>query len=279
MKKQYIIKALVIVTATVLSVSMYATIASANHSLYVHWARKANPFKLKIGDNVGVEWDAYLATASADWSKSSVLDTIVVLGQSNTDCRPTDWRIEVCNKAYGANGWLGLAMILSQNRHIDRGTVMLNDTYFNTATYNTPAMRRLVMCQEIGHTLGLDHQDTNFYNKNLGTCMDYTTLPGGIYYVPDGAFHKDAQLSNEHPNAHDYGELETIYKHLDSITTALNLNGTSSGTASVHIPDINIENQSEWGKVIQKSNDGRSSIYERDLGNGGTIFTFIIWAN
>ena len=52
----------------------------------------------------------------------------------------------------------------------------VNDTYFNTAKYNTPVWRNLVMCQEVGHTLGLDHQDEIFDNVNLGTCMDYTNI-------------------------------------------------------------------------------------------------------
>ena len=79
----------------------------------------------------------------------------------------------------------------------------LNDTYFNTSTYNTTAWRNLVSCQEVGHTLGLDHQDENFNNANLGTCMDYTNNPG----------------TNQHPNQHDYDQLVTIYSHLDSTTT------------------------------------------------------------
>ena len=59
------------------------------------------------------------------------------------------------------------------------------------------------MCQEVGHTFGLDHQDENFNNANLGTCMDYTNDPS----------------TNQHPNKHDYDELITIYSHLDSTTT------------------------------------------------------------
>ncbi|MEP7130556.1 MAG: hypothetical protein ABI770_05450 [Sphingomicrobium sp.] len=90
----------------------------------------------------------------------------------------------------------------------------LNDTYFNSAQYNTPAWRNLVSCQEVGHTYGLDHQDETFDNYNLGTCMDYTNAPsggvvGGFNYGP----------SNVAPNAHDYSELSTIYSHLDSTTT------------------------------------------------------------
>ena len=55
----------------------------------------------------------------------------------------------------------------------------MNDSYFNTAKYNTPAWRRLVMCQEVTHDFGLDHQDEIFNNANLGSCMDYTNDPDG----------------------------------------------------------------------------------------------------
>ncbi|MBI3967907.1 MAG: hypothetical protein HY329_19895 [Chloroflexi bacterium] len=45
---------------------------------------------------------------------------------------------------------------------------------------------------------------------NLGTCMDYTIDPAGTI---------QRQRSNEHPNRHDYQELQAIYEHLDTITT------------------------------------------------------------
>lgn len=269
MNKQYRIRAFIVATATILSVSAFATIVSANHSWGgYHWARTANPFTLKLGDNVSAVWDARLAMASADWSVSSVLDTSIVPGQSNVkNCRGTVGRIEVCDKTYGNNGWLGIASVWVNGSHITQGTVKLNDTYFNTARYNTSAWRQFVMCQEVGHTFGLDHQDTNFYNTNLGTCMDYTNDPDGTL---------GGQLSNQHPNAHDYGELETIYAHLDSITTLLS---RTSGAAPARILDIDTENPSEWGKAIKKSHDGRSSLHERDLGNGQKIFTFVVWAD
>jgi hypothetical protein len=62
------------------------------------------------------------------------------------------------------------------------------------------------MCQEIAHDFGLDHQDENFNNPNLGTCMDYTSDP-------------DGPPSNEHPNQHDYDQLESSYSHVDKTTT------------------------------------------------------------
>lgn len=109
-----------------------------------------------------------------------MLDLTKVVGQTkNTKrCSATSGRVEVCNSTYGNTGWLGVASVWASGSHITQGTVKLNDTYFNTAQYNTTAWRNLVSCQEVGHTLGLDHQDENFDNANLGTCMDYTSNPG-----------------------------------------------------------------------------------------------------
>ena len=178
-----------------LALAAFVSSASATHSWGgYHWARTSNPFTLQLGDNLSSAWDAYLATTTSDWSLSTVLDsTIVPGGTTAKSCRPTQGRVEVCNSTYGNNGWLGLAQIWVSGSHITQAIVKVNDTYFNTLTYNTTAWRNLVMCQEVGHTLGLDHQDTNFTNANLGTCMDYTNDPS----------------TNQHPNGHDYEELDS----------------------------------------------------------------------
>jgi hypothetical protein len=228
---------------------------AANHSWGgYHWARTSNPFTVKLGDNVSSAWDSYLGTTSSDWSKSTVLDTTIVPGGSKgKTCRPTSGRVEVCNRAYGSNGWLGVAQIwLTSGSHITQGTVRMNDTYFNTAQYNTTAWRNLVMCQEVGHTFGLDHQDENFTNPNLGTCMDYTNNPG----------------TNQHPNAHDYEELVTIYSHLDSTTTV-----GQATTRSANDPAA----EGAWGRAVAASHGGRSSLYVRDLGAESRLVTFVVW--
>lgn len=233
-------------------------LVSATHSWGgYHWARTANPFNLKLGDNVSSAWDSYLATTSNDWSVSTVFDTVVVPGQAKGNCRPTSGRVEVCNKTYGNNGWLGLAQIwVTSGLHIVQGVTKLNDTYFNTPTYNTTAWRNLVMCQEVGHTLGLDHQDEIFDNPNLGTCMDYTRNPSG-------------PPSNEHPNQHDYDILQTIYAHLDTTTT---VSQTPTGAANG-----DFHSRAEWGKAIR--DNGHVALFERDLGGGNKVFTFVVWAN
>src|SRR5688500_4482727 len=193
----------------VFALATFPASVSADHSWGgYHWARTANPFSLKVGDNVSSTWDTYLDQAIADWNPSSVLNlTEVAGGARSKNCRPTSGRIEVCNARYGNNGWLGIAQIwITGGVHITQATTKVNDTYFDTAQYNTPAWRRLVMCQEIAHDFGLDHQDENFNNANLGSCMDYTSDP-------------DGPPSNEHPNSHDFQQLQTIYAHLDSSTT------------------------------------------------------------
>lgn len=231
-----------------------------------HWARTSNPFTLNVGDNVSSTWDPYLATTASDWSLSSVLDmTIVPGGTTPRRCRPTSGRVEVCDASYGNNGWLGLAQIWVSGSHITQGVSKMNDTYFAWSTYNTPAWRNLVMCQEVGHTLGLDHQDEIFDNLNLGTCMDYTRNPAG-------------PPSNEHPNQHDYDMLETIYAHLDSFTTVQS--GTQKLPLGLSISEAakngDFENRSDWGKELR--NNGHVALFERDFGGGFKLFTFVIWA-
>lgn len=232
----------------------FSTTVFANHSWgEYHWARTSNPFALKLGDNLTSNWDSYLTTTASDWNLSSVLDTTIVSGGTNPrNCRASSGRIEVCNSKYGNNGWLGLAQIWISGSHITQGVTKVNDTYFNTAKYNTPAWKNLVMCQEVGHTLGLDHQDEIFDNSNLGTCMDYTNDP----------------IPNQHPNQHDYDELEAIYAHLDNITT---VSQTKASNANG-----NFDNRSDWGKELK--NNGKTALYERDFGGGHKLFTFIIWA-
>ena len=231
----------------------WPVVASASHSWGgYHWARTSNPFNLKLGDNLSSSWKPYLGTTSTDWSVSDVLDTTIVLGQSKGNCRPTAGRVEVCNKTYGSNGWLGMAQIWISGTHITQGAVKANDTYFDTATYNTPAWKNLVMCQEVGHTLGLDHQDTNFSNTPLGTCMDYTSDPA----------------LNQHPNQHDYDQLGLIYAYLDGFTTV--------GQTLPPKTKGDFENQSEWGKKVKSQ--GKTAVFERDLGRGDKLFTFVIFA-
>jgi hypothetical protein len=241
--------------------------SSANHSWGgYHWARTSNPFTVKLNQNLTSEWVSYLQQASNDWTASSVLNTTIQnTGNygSRRKCSPVSGQVVVCNESYGQNGWLGIASVWTSGGHIVQGTVKMNDTYYAMARYNTPAWRMLVMCQEIGHTFGLAHQDETFGNYNLGTCMDYTNAPSGgtvngFNYGP----------SNEHPNSHDYNQLVSIYSHNDSTTTT---SFTAPETGNSDTPE-------DWGTPVAKDNHGRDIIFERELGYNNKKFTFVFWA-
>jgi hypothetical protein len=242
-------KALALVAAVAASVALVGT-ALASHSWgNYHWARTSSPFTLEVGDNVDSKWDTYLDGAISDWSQSTVLDLTEVAGGARPkNCRPTSGRIEACNARYGNTGWLGIAQIWASGSHITQAVTKVNDTYFNTATYNTAAWRRLVMCQEIAHDFGLDHQDENFSNANLGTCMDYTSDP-------------DGPPSNEHPNQHDYDQLVAIYSHLDSSSTIASSPSALPGNAP----------------PFSQANRANGDLYVDDLGNGVRRITHVFW--
>jgi hypothetical protein len=239
--------------------------ASAGHrwSDY-HWARTSNPFTVKLVAKLTSTWRPYLDLASAAWTTVSTLTTTIIAGASDAAsrqaCATVVGRTVVCNYTYGATGWLGLATIwFDAEHHITRGTAKMNDSYSWS-----PGMRQLVMCQEVGHTFGLAHQDEVFGNANLGTCMDYTNLPFG-------------PPNNLALNQHDHDQLNAQYAlHLDTYTT---LTQTALEAAMAPESDSLEFNQPDrWGTLVQSFNDGRTEIYERDLGNGETVVTFVIWA-
>jgi len=237
-----------------------------------HWAGNGTNITLTINKAITSQWTIAVNTAIADWEVSDELTLPYGdVSVSRKRCNPISGQILVCNDSYGQRGWLGIASIWLSSGHISQGTTKLNDSYFNTATYNTPAWRSMVACQEIGHDFGLDHQDEEFGPPNLGTCMDYTNDPAG-----GGAY----LLSNLHPNTHDYDMLKTIYtNHNDTAKLSTNFGirqvGQPAGPASSEgIGD----SPSTWGRAIHRDGLGRPDVYVKDLGPGQKVITHVFWA-
>jgi len=249
-----------------------------------HWGRTANPFTLQLGDNVSGDWDGHLVTASADWSSTAYdgqldpgtnvvvenpIRTTVTAGGTTTPrrCRPTSGRVEVCNATYGNNGWLGQAQIWVSGGHIVQGVAKMNDTYFNLSTYNNPNEKLHVMCQEVGHTFGLGHQDES--GISLDTCMDYFSNTGPV---------NAGSAVSTRPNLHDYGQLTAKYVvgkggHLDSTNTFTSTSAThANGGGFVDAPGLQ-----EDGTPVGASR-GRGDVYLTRIGPDHFIVTFITWA-
>lgn len=268
-------RSLTILALVVASLTVGGGQASASHAWGTyHWAREANPFTLQLGNNMSGDWVGYLTTASADWSSAGPFDfgngstgnastnpvrtTIVAGGTSPKRCRATSGRVEVCNAAYGRNGWLGLAQIWLSGGHIVQGVAKMNDSYFGLDKYNNPNEKLHVVCQEVAHTFGLAHQSEDGSSQN--SCMDYFSNTGG----------NATSTQSTHPNQHDFDQLATIYTHADSYRSYATGSGSST-SKPVWAPGFR-----EDGTPVGASPE-RGRYYITDLPGGVQIVTHIHW--
>jgi hypothetical protein len=254
-----------------------------------HWATDGNGLTLTVERQITPVWGQFFNNSVSDWNASNKLNLTGAganLGVSSKKCNPLSGKALVCNDSYGFRGWLGIATIWANGDHITQATTKLNDSYFNTSTYNHDDWRMLVACQEIGHDFGLDHQDETFDNYNLGTCMDYTNAPsggvvGGFNYGP----------ANLHPNSGDYDTLTYMYSHNDTTGggggggghgrpadagpqaadafTFREVGKPTPGASAVVSPD--------WGRAIAFDASGRPDTFQLDLGDGHRKITHVFW--
>ena len=266
---------LVITVAVLLSLAAGVVFAGNSWSKY-HWdisTAESIAAPLAFGDNLTtIDWTISLGRASTDWNES-VLKNAVTAGFGT--CDPVRGRVEVCNAEYGQNGWLGIAQVwIYRGRagHIAQGLVKVNDTYFNMTQYNSQAWRDYVVCQEVGHTLGLGHQDEILDNANLGSCMDYTDDPDGMI---------DGQADNRFSNQHDRDVLTEKYAHLNPVDDGGETGGSGPGKGNGKGKKDKAPGQqiSQWGKAINVDGKGRPNLFELNLGNGDKMFTHVFWAD
>ncbi len=248
--------------------------ATADHRwASYHWEKTSDSeLVLALGDNVTSDaWQAALGVSSVDWSTSAVINAPIRSGAAKNvkRCSPRGGAIEVCNGAYGNNGWLGVASISISGGHITSGSARLNDTYYNTTKYNTVEWRNSVMCQEIGHLWGLGHNDEDFSTTN-GTCMDYSNNPG----------------PNQHPDSHDYAMLEQIYSHVHPTDggdgggscnpRSPKCNNNRGGDVAARVlAELSLDGPRQWGRRV--SGHGPVETFELDLGANHKIITIVRW--
>lgn len=77
---------------------------------------------------------------------------------------------------------------------------------------------------------------------------------------------------NQHPNAHDYDQLSSIYSHTDSTNSP-------SLTVDATADDVDAEESpARRGEVIRESSDGHATELVRPDGKGGFVLTHVLWA-
>lgn len=249
-----LLKVLLVITigSILITSSSFAEHAWSNY----HWARGTSSFDLTIINSTTADWDTYVTQSIADWSVSSAFNMVEDASGSTAKrirrhCNAAGGQVRICNLSYGQTGWLGIAGIsIDSNNHITKGYTKLNDTYFNSDFYNQFNWKQSVTCQELGHNVGLGHQDEDFNNGSLFSCMDYQNPPF------------------EYPNPHDYEQLVLIYNHLDTYNSyaGADTGGGDSG-GGCNAPK---------GKGCNKSDIGNNSIgWGMSLGRRGQMETFI----
>lgn len=187
----------ILVVAVALAVLLTAvTVASADHSWSVyHWP------------------SGNLAPTVKDKTSSSLYD--VPAGATEWAALPTSINPTLTDAKKGdisvregfSQTWLGIATIFLDGGHITKGEVKLNTKYLEYYEANGyPGIADHVLCQELGHILGLGHNRTE-----NDTCMN------------DQAFIGAALTS---PNNHDTVQLNVIYDgHTDGGGTTETNNG------------------------------------------------------
>lgn len=213
-----------------------ASAATANHqwSNY-HWERQSStePITLSIEDNhtpATPNWSALLdstrsGTASDGTSYSSVGAALEWNDPDGTVVNYGDYFsvhvvnnngvIESFNDDYGDTGWLGVATIRitrGRNKHIVDGESKVNDYYVAEPVINGEPYDGFneeiewlhVLCQEIGHTFGVDH---NREGADGGTpddtCMNDETRP--LRY-PNTNDHDDELMVSNEMYGHDHDD-------------------------------------------------------------------------
>lgn len=121
-------------------------------------------------------------TDSNSWHNYTDVTLAQVSAAGSTD------HMNIYSGYYGSTGWLGIAEIRGYSGcTITNGRVRMNMSYLENGSY-TRTNKKHVMCQEIGHLLGLNH------NRNsTTTCMN------------------DSILTAPYPNSHDQTLVNGMY--------------------------------------------------------------------
>lgn len=184
------------------------------------------------------------------------------------NCDPIRGKMKVCNGDYGDTRWKGINQVLLTNGWIISSIAKMNEFYLGSASFD---QRRYTMCHEIGHGFGLPHTDENFYNKDLGNCMDYTNNPS----------------VNKSPDTGNYEVLLGLYgsatgRMLDTFDS------NNDGEDVVNLPQNLLQRYAEAVTLLENGIDQKWTVLEEsaygravaiDLGNSFTLHVHMLYAD
>ena len=135
--------------------------------------------ELMVVNALDTNWDEFFNTAVSQWDNGTpdALTLSTTIQEAQPACDAENGQMKVCNGNYGDTNWRGINKIILQNGWIYSSAARMNDYYLTGNRDEDFPQMAYTMCHEIGHGFGLPHTDENFFNNDLGNCMDYTNNP------------------------------------------------------------------------------------------------------
>lgn len=162
---------------------------------------------LEILNAMDDRWTQPLSVAVQNWDDGYPIDSLtlrVTRVSIDPTCTEETGKLKICNADYGNTRWRGLNNLLlnRQTQEIVSSSAKMNEFYLEqesndqklyTLCHGTSLMMYGWMCgylgyhdyhlshtiatlllAELGHGFGLPHWDEDFFNRDMGNCMDYT---------------------------------------------------------------------------------------------------------
>eukprot|EP00547_Thalassionema_nitzschioides_P008039 CAMPEP_0194204784 /NCGR_PEP_ID=MMETSP0156-20130528/4223_1 /TAXON_ID=33649 /ORGANISM="Thalassionema nitzschioides, Strain L26-B" /LENGTH=1164 /DNA_ID=CAMNT_0038930891 /DNA_START=143 /DNA_END=3637 /DNA_ORIENTATION=- len=197
------------------------------------WNVRGIGLRLVVQNALSDVWESAFSTAINEWEATDYLELQVEETRHDPACEAVSGVLKVCNANYGETKWRGLNQVVLQNNFIISSVAMLNEFYLRHADDD---QRQYTMCHEIGHGFGLAHTDEDFYNEDLGDCMDYTSNPG----------------ANKSPSQRNFYDLSQLY-------------GPKNRRSMIRGSNLNIKLRSEITPELRFRIDRARAIYETEI--------------
>jgi len=265
--------------AAVVVLTLFAMIpppVGAMHPWASHWGRTTSGIRnIPVRRRLSAIWLARYNTAMTDWRKPAMTRirpyTLSTTAQSSS-CPFVLDEIQVCDGNYGNTGWGGYAQVSWDGTgHTRYARALQNNYYYVGSSATVVADRQLVICQEIGHLLGLGHVNEIMNNPNVGSCMDYTNDADG---GPGGASNSDP--NNMHPYAHDYALINSRHNHIGMIVPEVASRQTEAPRAMQAMLASSPTSLAQLGSLTWSGNGGLTERYEMEFAGGWGMATWVI---